>query len=95
MGTLLLILPRYFSLLLIESLAVLFLSGAYIFLNVYVKAVLWNLKNLGDTLFMRKKIQKMRKVSDKIIQRSMIKKCTRILIYKEIIGKRIFKIQLQ
>jgi hypothetical protein len=92
---LLLILPRYFSLLLIESLAALLLSGAPLFLNVYVKAISWNVRNLKDTWLMRNKVQQTRKVGDDVIQKNMAKTSYRILIFKELTRNGIPKIRLQ
>lgn len=92
MRNLLLILPRYFSLLLVECFVFLFLGGVSVFLNIYVKAVYWNIKNFRNTWFMHEKIQQIRKVDDKVIQKSMLKGNARIQYYKKLLIKGVPKL---
>ncbi len=67
--TLCLLLPLYMLTNLVEILVFLF-SGNFKLIYLYIKAYLWNLINLPQTLSLRQKIQSSRKVSDlKIISK--------------------------
>jgi GT2 family glycosyltransferase len=75
--TLIKVLPQYIVLLLGEVLFYLGIKRGDMALAI-VKAVLWNVQHLKGTLFLRRKIQKMRVVGDNIIQKEMIKKSVKI-----------------
>ena len=91
-GKLLSILPRYFSLFLIESFVFLFLGGVSTFQDIYVRAIRWNIQNFRDTWLLHAEIQQMRKVNDDIIQKSMLKGNTRIQYYKKLLQKGVPKL---
>ena len=66
------LLPWYLSLKKME-IAYLTLRGQFkVIRDCYLKALWWNLVNLGDTLKERKKIQQNRKVTDKEIMKHMV-----------------------
>lgn len=69
--TLIWLLPLYFSLLGMEILFFAFIDSRISLL--YLKGIFWNIKHLGDTLRLRRKVQKMRKVSDKELLKHMYK----------------------
>lgn len=82
--TLLTILPRY-ALLDIAEMGYLILTGKFSVLwNAYIKAHLWNVFNISDTLENRRKIQSMRLVSDSFIQKNMLKKSAKLDTFRRI-----------
>jgi len=76
------ILPRYLTLLFSEMLFYLAIARVSMALAV-VKAVLWNLRHIKGTLRLRRKIQKMRVVSDSLIQKEMIKKSMKVDMFRQ------------
>ncbi|MBU3957241.1 glycosyltransferase family 2 protein [Patescibacteria group bacterium] len=77
-----LILPRYFVIETMEMGFFLFLKRQPRVVFGLIKAFLWNLVNLPDTLRERVRIQKMRVVGDKEILKMMLKKSLKLATYK-------------
>ncbi|MFC1804513.1 glycosyltransferase family 2 protein [Candidatus Omnitrophota bacterium] len=70
--TLLFILPTFSVLFAVEALFfLLFKFNHRLFIQVYIYAVVWNMKNLSRTLKKRSAIQKIRKVDDREIMKKM------------------------
>lgn len=80
--TLIKVLPRYFVLLLSEALFYIAIRRGNMALAI-VKAVLWNITHLKGTLYLRRKVQKRRVVSDNIIQTEMTKKSVKIDMFRQ------------
>lgn len=80
--TLIKVLPRYFVLLLGETLFYLAIGRGSLALAI-VKAVLWNIKHLKGTLYLRRNVQKMRVVNDNTIKEEMIKKSVKLDMFRQ------------
>ena len=74
------VLPRYFVLLIAEMSYYLLIRRTDMFMAI-VKAVFWNITHLKTTYTLRRKIQKIRKISDNIIQKDMIKGSIKLGIF--------------
>lgn len=72
-GILITLLPRYLALNFCEMFYLLVTGKLDVLWKAYIKAYIWNACNLGDTLKERRKVQHMRKISDCIIQKNMLK----------------------
>lgn len=79
--SLLSILPRYFSLIFAETLFFIFWKPEMAL--SYIRAIIWNLRNLRDTLSRRNKIQTTRKISDIFIKSQMQNQPNKLIILKE------------
>lgn len=78
------IFPKYL-LISIAEIAVFTLMGRFnVVWGAYVKAYLWNIRNLADTLKMRKKIQKERRCGDEVVLKRMGKKSGKFELFKKI-----------
>lgn len=77
-----LILPRYFVIEVMEIGFFLFFQRDLKIVLALLKAFLWNLINLPDTLRERAKVQKMRVVKDEEILKKMVKKSIKLATYK-------------
>lgn len=87
LGNLVLILPRYLSLLTAEMSIFLILLKPRMMLS-YVKALTWNLLHLGDTWSRRLIVQRSRRVSDREIKKLMIKKPLKVMVLKDFMTRR-------
>lgn len=83
----LVIVPKYLALQTTESLVSIYLAGLSVFRNVYLQALIWNIKNFRDTWLTRQLVQSFRKVSDSEIQKSMVKGSVKIYYYKKLLKK--------
>ena len=81
--TLLLILPAYFVLISLE-IALLLLFGEIKAIKVYPRAILWNIKNARDTLQWRRKVQQLRKLSDREIMKKMVLTSSKLNVFRMI-----------
>jgi len=72
-GILITLLPRYLALNFCEMFYLLVTGKLGVLWKAYIKAYIWNVCNLGDTLKERRKVQRMRKISDCILQKNMLK----------------------
>jgi GT2 family glycosyltransferase len=80
LGYLILILPSYLFILLLEIIFFT-LIGKFDIANSGLKALKWNLENLSDTFYKRKKIQSTRKVSDSKIVSMMLKRSEKLRLF--------------
>lgn len=81
MASLLKILPLYFLIIFAESVFFI-LRRQFKIPLVYLRAFWWNVQNLQDTLRERRKIQRKRKVPDRVIMREMAKGSLRWKMFK-------------
>jgi len=84
--TLFKVLPGYFAFILAEFFVALLVRKIQLAL-AYIQAVVWNTKNFKDTWRLHKSIQQMRVLDDDAIQNEMIRKSTKILLFKSIIAR--------
>lgn len=70
--TLIIIIPIFFSLNLLEGIFFIFLGKPQLFKS-HFRAWIWNVKNISDTFKFRSYIQKRRRIQDKEIMKDMIK----------------------
>jgi len=83
-GSLLWILPRYVALSLMELTAFAALGRFNVVYSAYLKAYWWNIKRLGDTLRLRKKIQSERRADDSVVLKRMGRKSGKFKLFKKI-----------
>jgi len=84
-STLFIILPFYLIMFTIEMLFFLFLGYRAVARDVYLKALMYNIINLQDTIKKRKKIQRERVISDwKIFKKIMLNKFYKWEVFKRI-----------
>lgn len=81
-STLIRILPQYIAILSGELMFYLVIRRTEMALAL-VKSVIWNITHIKSTLYLRVRIQKMRVVSDNVIQNEMIKKSLKITILSQ------------
>lgn len=82
--TLLTLLP-YYALLSAAEITLLLIKGEVrIIYSAYLKAYVWNIEKLPDTLRLRRSVQQIRKVDDRTVQKKMIKGSGKIELYKRI-----------
>lgn len=72
-GSLLTILPIYLALNILEMSYFLITGKLDVLWQVYIKAHVWNMRNLNNTLRERRRIQSMRRISDYALQKNMLK----------------------
>ncbi len=82
--SLLLILPKYFLIEMMEMVFFLFLKRQPKVTFAIIKTFFWNLINLPSTLKERARVQKMRVVKDKEILKIMSKKSFKLAMYKNV-----------
>jgi GT2 family glycosyltransferase len=82
--TLLWILPAYLLINIAEIVFFLLTFKWKVIFCVYLKAYLWNLAYLADTLGLRARIQRQRKISDNIIQSRMYKGSGKFQLFKKV-----------
>lgn len=83
-GSLLTILPRYLALNILEM-SYLVITGKFeVLWHAYIKAHLWNMRNLNNTLRERRRVQSMRKISDYVLQKNMLKHSAKLDIFMRI-----------
>ncbi len=80
--TLLLVVPLFVIISFLELLAYLILIPKLA--NPFIKAIYWNLQNINDTWALHKSVQKLRKVSDFQIMRSMIFGSAKLKIFLKV-----------
>jgi len=84
LGVLFTLLPRYLALNFCEM-SYFAVTGKFeVLWRAYIKAHLWNLRNLSDTLKERKKVQSMRKITDTILQKNMLKHSAKLDTFRRI-----------
>ena len=76
------VLPGHIGLMAAEALFFTFVSPRFSWL--YLKAILWNLRHLGDTLRLRREVQKMRRVSDRELRKNTYKGIGKIRVLKQL-----------
>ncbi|MBU0744181.1 MAG: glycosyltransferase family 2 protein [Gammaproteobacteria bacterium] len=85
--TLLNILPKYFILLFMEMLFLIFttksLTAKVHLASADIKAIIWNLKNFKDTWHRHKEIQQLRIIDDATIQKEMFKRSLKIELFRK------------
>lgn len=81
--TLLTIIP-IFLMLYIAEIGLYLVTGRFNTVIGNLKALIWNLTHLSNTLCQRKKVQKMRKVDDKVILGKMIRTSAKIRRFKQV-----------
>jgi GT2 family glycosyltransferase len=77
------VLPVYFLMIFLEVVFFALTRNARVSV-AYLRAMWWNIQNLGDTLLQRKKIQSLRVVSDGAIMKDMIKGSSKLNYFKTI-----------
>lgn len=87
LGYLFLILPAYLIILLLE-ITFFILMRKFDIANSGLKTLKWNLKNLGDTLYKRRKIQSIRKVNDSKIVSMMLKRSEKLRLFFDFVFNR-------
>lgn len=83
-GNLLWILPRYFALSLMELTAFAALGRFNVVYSAYLKAYWWNVKRLGDTMRLRRKIQSERRADDSTVLKRMGRKSGKLELFRKI-----------
>jgi len=82
--SLVLLLPIYLTLLFGEMIIFSLLARNIKILRAYTGAISWNLFNIKSTIKFHNKIQKMRKISDKLVQKRMYKGWAKYCVFKSI-----------
>jgi GT2 family glycosyltransferase len=77
--SLLKLLPAFLALELAESIFILFKTRDAHFIIAYIKAALWNIMNLKDTIIARSRIQSSRVIDDDEVMRRMMKTSAKLL----------------
>lgn len=83
-GSLLTIFPRYLALNILEMSYLLITGKFAVFWQAYIKAHLWNIRNLNNTLRERRRVQSMRKISDDALQKKMLKHSAKLETFMRI-----------
>jgi len=84
LGVLVTLLPRYLALNFCEMFYFAVTGRLDVVWQAYIKAHIWNMRNLGDTLKERKKIQSLRNISDAALQKNMLKHSAKLDTFRRI-----------
>lgn len=77
------ILPRYLILSLSEITLFALLGRFNVVWGAYLKAYIWNIRNIAETLALRKRIQRERRVPDSVILKRMGKKSGKLELFRK------------
>jgi hypothetical protein len=79
------VLPLYFSLLLAEE-SFFAIKKEVSLVKSDIAAVFWNLWNLKDTLSLRKKVQRLRRVEDMEIKKLMLPGSVKLSLFRKLLA---------